>query len=796
MNKWKTIWITVFVVTAGIPRGQSAEPRPASPQESPSIETSPNAPADSRAVVGTSFTYQGELRDNNVPVNASENFTFSLWDAAGSGCPPAGGTQLGASIPMSGVSVTDGLFTVLLNQAAEFGATPFDGNARWLQVSVNGTTLCPRQELTQTPYATRSLAPWVTSGANLYYSAGNVSVGTSANANKLDVEGGAAIGATYSGTSAAPTNGLIVQGNVGLGTTTVVNKLDVEGGAAIGATYSGTNTAPTNGLIVQGNVGVGVTAPVNKLDVEGGVAIGATYSGTNTVPTNGLLVEGSVGIGITSPDTKLAVNGDIAIPWGSALRTTDTAHDGRTILDINWDSTSGDYVEYYAPGVGLSNMVPQLRLSERKGVIVDPTATNDGNLGADTLGLRFGTGGSGEGIASKRTATGNLNGLDFYTNFVNRLAITNGGNVGINTTTPGSRLEVRATGARNAVAGYADTSNYSAVYGETSAVPLCNENSAGVRGVNAAGGVMGALGYGQLSGTCEFFDYYAVYGDGPSRFDGNVDVNGHFWATQSGGAVATFDRQTNDGTVISIRQGGVQEGSISVAGTTVSYNAFTGTHFGWTDKILETGTLVVLTGSNRVYHDRSEGEPIYGIAPSLTANDPRCMGAYLGILEPGQRASSDNPHQVMAVGNGEMWVCDESGDIRPGDYLISSDVTGHAMLDDENRFSVGYVVARAAEAVVWDSVAQKTSGRRHKRISVFFENFVRGSAAGLGRLVEQQQAQLRDLQLRIDALERTAPSNANVKKASKMRLSAPLALIGLAAFVAVRRRAVSKTGGA
>ena len=45
-------------------------------------------------------------------------------------------------------------------------------------------------------------------------------------------------------------------GRVGVGTNNPRNRLDVEGGIVVGATYSGTNTAPTNGLIVEGNVGI------------------------------------------------------------------------------------------------------------------------------------------------------------------------------------------------------------------------------------------------------------------------------------------------------------------------------------------------------------------------------------------------------------------------------------------------------------------------------------------------------------------------------------------------------------
>jgi hypothetical protein len=45
------------------------------------------------------------------------------------------------------------------------------------------------------------------------------------------------------------------------------SNLDVEGNAAIGATYSGTNAAPANGLIVEGNVGIGTPTPTAKLHV-------------------------------------------------------------------------------------------------------------------------------------------------------------------------------------------------------------------------------------------------------------------------------------------------------------------------------------------------------------------------------------------------------------------------------------------------------------------------------------------------------------------------------------------------
>ena len=112
-----------------------------------------------------------------------------------------------------------------------------------------------------------------------------------------------------------------ILGNVGIGTVSPKNKLDVEGGMAVGRTYSGREMAPTNGAIIEGNVGIGTKTPQNKVDVEGGMAIGSTYSGTNAAPANGAIIEGKVGIGINDPKSQLDVNGDIrmsnaALPMG------------------------------------------------------------------------------------------------------------------------------------------------------------------------------------------------------------------------------------------------------------------------------------------------------------------------------------------------------------------------------------------------------------------------------------------------------------------------------------------------
>ncbi|HWX19610.1 MAG TPA: hypothetical protein VN578_06860, partial [Candidatus Binatia bacterium] len=102
---------------------------------------------------GTAFTYQGRLTDNGSPANGNYDLRFTLYDAA------SGGAVLGGPVTNTFIGVSNGFFTVVL----DFGASPFDGGARWVDIGArsNGvatifTTLSPRQELTATPYAIRA----------------------------------------------------------------------------------------------------------------------------------------------------------------------------------------------------------------------------------------------------------------------------------------------------------------------------------------------------------------------------------------------------------------------------------------------------------------------------------------------------------------------------------------------------------------------------------------------------------------------------------------------------------------
>ena len=107
-----------------------------------------------QGMLGTSFTYQGQLKSGSDPVNDSCSVQFGLYDAIGLG------NQIGISQTES-ITVTDGLFSAKL----DFGEV-FTGTARWLGVAVKcggegSYSSLGRQELTAAPYALYAQgAPW------------------------------------------------------------------------------------------------------------------------------------------------------------------------------------------------------------------------------------------------------------------------------------------------------------------------------------------------------------------------------------------------------------------------------------------------------------------------------------------------------------------------------------------------------------------------------------------------------------------------------------------------------------
>ncbi len=235
----------------------------------------------------------------------------------------------------------------------------------------------------------------------------------------------------------APHFAVTPSGNIGIGRTDANFPLNFTNTLGDKIALYG-NTANTYGLGVQTNL-----LQIHSDGTGSDVAIG---SGSSTAFTEGIRIKGNgnVGVGITNPTAKLqVVRGGLYTRSegnGNALEIVDKTGTDH-ILYMGADATNQlSYIQSVASG-GFRNLLLQGRggnvvigkdanvLLQVKGDIV---ADNDGtNTGSVSNGIRFGSAGSGEGIASKRNAGGNQNGLDFYTASTKRMGISNSGNVDV-----------------------------------------------------------------------------------------------------------------------------------------------------------------------------------------------------------------------------------------------------------------------------------------------------------------------------------------------------------------------------
>lgn len=265
-------------------------------------------------LIAQPFTYQGFLRQGGQPVNGTTSLTFRLYDA------PTGGNQLGSAITQN-VNVQNGLFTVVL----DFGAV-WTGADRYLEIQVGSTTLSPRVKITPTPYASYAASagfaqrPWQTSGSNIFYSDGNVGIGTSSPAARLSLGGGNA------NTKLAIWEGAGAADLMGLGVGPAQFRLHLHNATNRFSFLNAPNGSEVMTILGTGNVGIGTSSPAERLHVVGNIRLADDSSifgldrlvGFNDLRFYGdatggpdlyITPDGSIGIGTTSPFARLSLGG-------------------------------------------------------------------------------------------------------------------------------------------------------------------------------------------------------------------------------------------------------------------------------------------------------------------------------------------------------------------------------------------------------------------------------------------------------------------------------------------------------
>jgi len=450
------------------------------PHAAPQKTTTPVA-ASAPTAVPSLVPYSGAaFASDGKPLTGETGVTFQIFK------DEVGGEALWAETQTVAIDPT-GHYKVQLGATSPNGL-PSDlfatGEARWLEVQIAGQSAQSRALLASVPYALKAGDSTTLGGlpASAYALAGTkpatiASPGTPGvvtDTNSTVTTPGGTIGyvPVFSGASNIIADSLIFQGAEGIGigdTPNATAALDVNGKSIFRGPLQVArigNASPAAGVISnQFAFFAQAYDTATKAAVGPSFALQAEPTGNNTAAPgatlnllydNGFAADGSeTGLyinsngtfhfapGQTFPGTGTGDGTITGVTAGTGLLGGGTS--GNVTLSLNTAAVPLLAASNTFTGNQTVNGIASatLDVDAARDVNVDHTGVNAGT--SISPGLRFGVS-SGEGVTSSRT-TGSANqfGLDLWTDFNPRVAITQGGNVGVNTTSPRSLLEVSAT---------------------------------------------------------------------------------------------------------------------------------------------------------------------------------------------------------------------------------------------------------------------------------------------------------------------------------------------------------------
>ncbi len=453
------------------------------------------------------ISYQGYLSTvGGLPVHdSSYTITFKLYNVA------SGGSALWTEAH-SNVSTAKGTFSVILGSVTPLTGVDFNQQLYLGVTKGTDSEFSPRSVLTSSP---SSLAPWATSGNDIFYSGGNVGVGTT---NPLH---------TFHLSSSSET---------------VLNLQSTGTGGRIWQLYS---TGPQNGE------GAG-----HFLLRDGTAGIVRMFASGST---------GNIGVGTSNPAFKLDVNG--------IVNATDIYKNGSPFTGASQWTTSGSNIYYSAGNVGIGTASPNYKLHIKgaaEGISIQGVSSLSSNAAfltfRDSAATRIGYVGDGSSADEDVFLSADLGNVVLNTSGGRVLTATPNGNVGIGTTTPNERLTVGGsmeigTGAgdyQHCRIGGGNSSGF--IYGSypkySDGIHLGYNyyaNSSGTGVIPATGGATSrlSLGYGwiglyagHINSEPNFLALYANYngvGIGTTNPQYPLDVAGmsHF-SSNSGTAVSAY----------------------------------------------------------------------------------------------------------------------------------------------------------------------------------------------------------------------------------------------------------------
>ena len=310
-----------------------------------------------------------------------------------------------------------------------------------------------------------------------------------------------------------------------------------------------------------------------------------------TVDINGGAIDGTtVGTSNAAAGSFTTLNTSGAVVFNDAGADVDFRVEGDTEANLLFVDASTDRV-----GIGTNTPTTKLQLAETGGstLTFERTGTADGN------GVIKSIGNTGVENARISFGGGSNNALIFSTgsSATERMRIDSSGKVLIGQTasrgTVAANLQVNdsrisITGATNGIVG--------------GLRPLSsNSNSVGIEADPDNLVANSFIGFHVDATERMRIDSSGNLLVGMSVSSSTVSgvralASGTITATRDGDTPAVFNRLTDDGTLVDLRQGSTSEGTISVSGNTVSYNPFLGSHSGaladWSKPEIKIGTVM------------------------------------------------------------------------------------------------------------------------------------------------------------------------------------------------------------